>query len=210
MSREAFVYNGQAAQDKFILECLDYKRNGVFIEIGSNDPCNINNTWLLERDFGWRGIMVEYESRFLPLYKEKRGSSYYIIGDATEVDFKEEVARYNIPNVVDYLQIDLEVNNRSTLTTLENIERQLMDQYKFATVTFEHDIYIGDYFNTREISREIFKRNGYVCVATDICHKGCAFEDWYIHPELIDIKRVECLMDSVGLEYTDLIAKFNI
>ena len=59
---------------------------------------------------------------------------------------------------MDYLQIDLDVNNKSTLDTLMLLDQTVFDKYKFSTVTFENDIYTGDYFNTRELSREIFKK----------------------------------------------------
>ncbi len=53
------------------------------------------------------------------------------------------------PKNIDYLQIDLEVCNRSTLTTLELLDNTIFNEYKFATVTFEHYIYASDRFNTR-------------------------------------------------------------
>ncbi len=203
-------WNGQAGQDRFVLECLNYKRGGTFLEIGSNDPVKINNTYPLEVNYGWRGIMVEYEPRYLQSYKEKRPNSIYLIGDATEMDYAEEFRKAEMPRVVDYLQIDLEVHNRSTLDTLELVEKQLMDDYIFATVTFEHDIYRGNYFNTRATSREIFERHGYVRVASDVAHEKYPYEDWWVHPSAVDMSRVACLEGlAEGLEYTDILARFS-
>jgi hypothetical protein len=82
------------------------------------------------------------------------------------------------------------VNNRSTLDTLELLERTVFDKCKFATVAFGHDVYPGNHFNTREISRRIFAACGYVLLFTDVSlfHEGreCVFEDWYVHPELVN------------------------
>ena len=44
------MYLGQAQQDKFVLNVLNEKKNGYFLEIGSNHPININNTYLLEKN----------------------------------------------------------------------------------------------------------------------------------------------------------------
>ena len=56
-----------------------------------------------------------------------------------------------------------------------------MDKYKFATITFEHDIYHTNYLNTLLVSRKIFEDRGYVRVL-DINNKGInPYEDWYIH-----------------------------
>jgi hypothetical protein len=202
---------GQVGQDVFIRTVLKEKRNGVYVEIGTHDPVGINNTYPLESILGWRGILVEYDKSFENKYKETRPNSYVILEDATKVDWNYHFEKANIPNDVDYLQIDLEVNNRSTLTTLEELDRQVFDRVRFATVTFEHDIYSGDYFNTRAKSREIFQRRGYVRVFSDVQNipsntRTYPFEDWYVHPELVDmdfvntIKREESLPANIILD----------
>ena len=63
------MYLGQAEQDKFVLNVLQGKKNGYFLEIGSYDPIEINNSYLLETKYDWKGIMVEIDSKFLSLYK---------------------------------------------------------------------------------------------------------------------------------------------
>jgi hypothetical protein len=144
-------YNGQVGQDKFVLSILKNKKNGYFIEIGSNDPKLINNTFILEKDFNWSGIMVEYDSKWLSSYKDTRPNSIHVINDATKIDYKTLFATNKVPHNIDYLQIDLDVCNRSTLDTLELFNNTIFDIYKFATVTFEHDIYSGDHFTAGTI-----------------------------------------------------------
>jgi hypothetical protein len=183
-------YNGQVQQDRFILSILKQKRNGFFVEIGSHEPIYINNTYKLEKEFDWKGIMIEFDQRFLPLYKEHRPNSIHVINDATQIDYRDVFLKSDAPSNIDYLQIDLEVENSSTIKTLQLLDSQIFDNYKFATVTFEHDIYRGDYFSTRSLSREIFGRRGYVHVFTDVNHKNFPFEDWYVHPDLVDINHV--------------------
>lgn len=41
------------------MKCLDNKREGYFIDIGAHDGTSSNNTYLLERDYGWSGVCVE-------------------------------------------------------------------------------------------------------------------------------------------------------
>jgi hypothetical protein len=188
------MYNGQAQQDKFVIHALQGKRDGYFLEIGSNDPIHINNTYLLESNYNWKGIMVEYEPRFLPLYKEHRPNSIHIINDASQIVYKDVLETMNAPHAMDYLQIDLEEENGSTLRTLQNLDRNIFDTYTFATVTFEHDIYHSNKHNTREISREIFARRGYTPVFQDI-NNGIEFpyEDWYVHPTLVNTAYIQAL-----------------
>ncbi len=195
-------YNGQAEQDKFVLKVLNEKRNGYFLEIGSNDPIYINNTYILEKEYGWKGIMIEYNNYYLNSYKIIRPSSIHIIEDATKIDYKKIFKEENnMPLCLDYLQIDLDVVNKSTIDTLIKLDNEIFDIYKFATITFEHDIYQGDYFNTRMLSRDIFKKRGYISVFEDICNRDMSnnnlnpFEDWYVHPDLVDMNYINNLID---------------
>ena len=198
------MYLGQAEQDKFILNILKEKKNGYFLEIGSNHPININNTYLLETKYDWKGIMVEYQPDYLPQYKEHRPNSIHLINDATTIDYKSVLEAHNMPLSFDYLQIDLEANNGSTLKTLQKLDNEVFDTYKFATVTFEHDIYHTNFDNTRVKSREIFKKRGYICVFEDINnHNVYPYEDWYVQPDLVDMEYVNTLIESNKQYYMD-------
>ena len=42
-------FNGEAHQDKFVVNMLNGKKNGFFVEIGSYDPIYANNTYILEK-----------------------------------------------------------------------------------------------------------------------------------------------------------------
>ena len=198
------MYLGQAEQDKFVLNVLKNKKNGYFLEIGSNHPIDINNSYLLEKNYNWKGIMVEYDSKFLSLYKQHRPNSIHVINDATKVDYKNIFEQNNMPLNFDYLQIDLEANNGSTLKTLQKLDNEIFDTYKFATVTFEHDIYHTNFSNTRLESRNIFAKRGYICVFEDINNKGInPFEDWYVHPDLVDMNYVNNLIENNKTYYVN-------
>jgi hypothetical protein len=138
--------------------------------------------------------MIEQDHSFLPLYKTHRNNSIHIIHDATKIDYNKLFTFYNVPLEIDYLQVDLEVDNGSTIVTLLKLDQEIFDKYKFATITFEHDIYHSNFRETRKVSREIFKKRGYFCVFEDIFNLGgigpCPYEDWYVHPDLVDMEYV--------------------
>lgn len=190
----------QASQDLFYMTLLNYKQNGYFLEIGSNHPLTHNNTYLAESQYNWRGIMVEYDKGFEPLYKAHRPNSLHVLKDACKVDYRQILDENDFPTAMDYLQIDLDVENRSTLNVLELLNSTVFDKYTFATITFEHDIYTGDHFNTREQSRRIFRERGYTLLFHDVSvfwlGSFKAFEDWYIHPSLI--KGLEASAESLN------------
>ena len=49
----------QLKQDLFVLSELELKRGGFFVEFGATNGVDINNTWLMEKQFGWNGILAE-------------------------------------------------------------------------------------------------------------------------------------------------------
>ena len=199
----------QASQDIFVRILTKNKKNGTFLEIGSNDPITHNNSYVLESENNYKGILVEYDKSFEQAYKVHRKNSIYILNDAQKVNYREIVDSNNFPTEMDYLQIDLDVNNRSTLNTLELLNKTVFDRYKFATVTFEHDIYTGNYFNTQNISRQIFKERGYILVFPDISvfweGKYCKFEDWYVHKDLVSPDIINKIKSDVSLTHEEIV-----
>jgi hypothetical protein len=198
----------QASQDIFVRVLTQQKYNGTFLEIGSNDPIFHNNTYILEKEYNWKGIMVEYDSSFGESYKINRPNSIHILDDAQNVNYRNILDNNNFPENIDYLQIDLDVNNRSTLTTLEILDKTVFDKYKFATVTFEHDIYTGNWFNTHEISRQIFKDRGYILVFPDVSvfweGKYCKFEDWYVHKDLVSSDIINKIKSDISFSHEEI------
>ena len=104
---------------------------------------------------------------------------------------------------------DLEVSQNSTLQTLELLDQTVFKNYTFAVVTFEHDIYCGDLFSTRERSREIFSRNGYVRVFQDVKNYGNPYEDWYVYPSLVDMDFINKIKSEESLEWSEIIDSIN-
>ena len=49
----------QLRQDLFALATTGFGTGGYFVEFGATDGVDLNNTWLMEKDFGWTGILAE-------------------------------------------------------------------------------------------------------------------------------------------------------
>ena len=51
--------NSELKQDYFVLNMLNFKKGGYFVEFGSCNGLEFSNTLLLEKKFGWNGILAE-------------------------------------------------------------------------------------------------------------------------------------------------------
>lgn len=49
----------QLGQDLLVLSVLNLKRDGYFVEFGATNGVDLSNTYLLEKSFGWNGIVAE-------------------------------------------------------------------------------------------------------------------------------------------------------
>ena len=188
-------YNGQAEQDKFVCHILNNKVNGFFVEIGSHHPIVINNTYFLEMGLNWSGLMFELEERkFKNLYEQYRLNSNYIFGDAQVHDYISIFKKYKVPKIIDFLQLDIDPPVK-TMNLLKNLNSGVLNDYKFAIITFEHDYYRKQNNTPRIVSRKILNEKGYYLVFEDIAHKdpNRPYEDWYVHPDLVDMNYVKAL-----------------
>ena len=176
-------YNSQARenQDRFAVAVLDGKKNGTYVEVGGYLPIEWNNTFMLEKEFGWTGISLELFEKFSSQWNGLR-SNPCITCDATTIDLNSLIEENNLPKVIDFLQLDIDPA-ASTFKVLENID---FDKHSFRIITFEHDVYRGeDTIEIRNKSREILQGHGYTLLIPDVSHGDLKFEDWYIKEDLM-------------------------
>lgn len=169
----------QALQDIFVLTMLSGKQNGVYVEIGGSDPININNTYILEKTFGWKGLSFEIDEEIVDYYNSTRINKCICL-DATTADYSKIFKENNLPKHIDYLQVDIE----PAWQTLKSLKQVDLDTYRFSVITFETDAYQGNDAVIRQ-SRSILTDHGYQLVASNVKNLGNAFEDWYVDPQVV-------------------------
>jgi hypothetical protein len=176
----------ESYQDLFILSILKGKRRGTYLEIGSGHPFYGNNTALLEKDFGWTGISLDFSQSFVDQYYEKRQNAA-LLRDATQVDYVSLLESVDMSPEVDYLQIDCDPPEVS----FEILKKIPFEKYKFAVITFEHDAYQDDK-NIKEKARKLLRSFGYQLIFDEVSFDGeHSYEDWWVHPKLIDLSLYE-------------------
>ena len=190
--------HGQVYQDLFVLACLDGKRNGRYLEIGSAGPYYGNNTAVLEEQFGWYGVGIDFDEKFVKDYREKRKNPI-LQENALEVDYTSLLNELAVDGVVDYLQLDCEPSS----VTYDIMTKIPFDKFKFAVITYEHDHYLDKTKSYRHKSREFLTSRGYELVVSDVSPEGhSSFEDWYVHPDLVDRKIIDRMKDIISGDRT--------
>jgi hypothetical protein len=172
----AKTYFSQAGQDLFVLSMLENKSAGVYCEIGGAHPIESNNTFLLERHHGWRGVSVEFDESLAQVYNQTR-SNVCIQADATTLDYAALFKAHNFPTQIDYLSVDIDPASN----TFAALSRIPFDHYRFSVITYEHDSHLsGPEFMTR--SRDFLRDRGYQLVVQNVLCFGRDFEDWWVDP----------------------------
>lgn len=173
----------QVYQDMFVLSMLDGKENGTFLEVGGAKPYYGNNTALLEQQFGWRGVSIEFDESLANEYKEARPEVNMLCTDALGLDYSQVLNDNFDSNIIDYLQLDIEPHKN----TYECLLKVPFDTHKFRVITYEHDYYIDGSKSYRGKSRKFLEEQGYIMVIGNLSPDGkSCFEDWWVHPELVD------------------------
>lgn len=190
--------HSQALQDMFVLYCHDGKRNGTYLEVGSAYPYYTNNTALLEQ-FGWRGVGLELNDDMIENYNQFRKNKSLKI-NALEADYDALLKEYCGTTDIDYLQLDIKTSS----DTYEALKRIPFDKYRFAVITYEHDDYVDTTQSFKQKARDYLWSKGYALAIPDVSPvDGYSFEDWWIHPDLIDINRVWSINRIADLEWGD-------
>jgi len=196
-------YYSQACQDLFVLIMNEFKNDGYYLEIGAGDPIESSNTFLLENEFNWKGCSIEYNQHLNERFNEIRRNKS-IMADATKINYAEILESSGFPRNIQYLSLDID--------PAENTYKALLkipfDKYKFNVITYEHDKYTSGIEYMKK-SREYLKSKGYHLLSENVHVFGRDFEDWYLHPELIN-QRDDLLkhFQTKGEEFSEIITRY--
>lgn len=169
-------FYSQAGQDAFVASVLSEKTEGFYLEVGAGDPIDSSNTYLLEKDYKWRGVSLEADGPLVALWASKRANRV-LEADALRFDFLSRLSELGAPTQIDYLSLDIEPA-KNTYEVLRRIPHQ---SYRFSVITFEHDRYqSGSHYMA--MSRSLLRSMGYQLVVANVKVFGKDFEDWWVDP----------------------------
>lgn len=201
-------------QDLFVLSLLNGKQFGTYLEIGSHHPIEVNNTYLLESMYKWKGVSFELDPYMSEMFRQKRRNPI-IEGDALAVDYEKIIQDNNFGDVIDYLSVDIEPPE-GTLKVLKMLPHSTV---KFRVITFEHcGGCVPEGPRLREESRKFLYSLGYELVVPDAGNEvnpgnpnsAISIEDWWYHPDLVDAELVDTLKIASGRPISSRMTVYNL
>jgi FkbM family methyltransferase len=196
-------------QDMFVLNELNFKNNGYFVEFGSADGILSSNTYLLEKKFNWKGILVEpckiwhrelFKNRGCIIdnsivwkdsiskltFQETNPPGLSTIKNFSNSDliYCEALNTYDVATIsLDDLLIKYNAPKIIDYLSIdtEGSEFDILNNFNFNNYQFRVITCEHNFTKNRELIYKLLINNGYIRKYTEISK----VDDWYINPKII-------------------------
>lgn len=199
----------QIKQDLFVLSELGFKHNGYFVEFGATNGVDLSNTYLLEKKFGWLGIVAEpLKSKYGELIRnrnchieekcvwrssgellkflEANDQDYSTIFEYHDKDLHHQIRKNGLVSEVETISLNdlLEKYNAPRLIDYlsidtEGSEYEILNNFDFEKYHFRVITCEHNHTNQRESIYELLTNFGYKRKYEHLS----LFDDWYIGPK---------------------------
>jgi FkbM family methyltransferase len=202
----------QLRQDLFVLSQLRFKSNGYFVEFGATNGIDLSNTYLLEKEFGWTGILAEPAKCWHSSLETNRRAHIekkcvWRSSNSTLAFNESKLAE--LSTIAHFSNLDLHRASRSGVTynvdtislndlldkykaprhidylsiDTEGSEFEILEQLDFSTWSFEVITCEHNFGDMRQKIYLLLSRHGYTRVFEDIS----LWDDWYVKSESLSI-----------------------
>ena len=208
----ATLSKSQIRQDLFVLTAMDFKRGGYFVEFGATDGCSLSNSYLLETEFGWTGILAEPARMWQQELRANRTSNISTACVWSESGCKVEFSEVSIPELSTanaYIGVDSHANSRKisksylvdtiSLNDLllefnapslidylsidtEGSEFLILSNLNFSKWNFQVITVEHNFTDQRMEIYDLLTSHGY----KRVCLEVSQFDDWYLSAELAE------------------------
>jgi len=201
----------QIRQDLFVLSQLNFKKNGYFVEFGATNGVTLSNTYLLEKEFGWTGILAEPAICWHDDLKKNRNAKIEtrcVWKDSSSTVNFNEIAEYSTIN--SYSDKDRHKERRKkgntydvkTISLNELLEKheapvdidylsidtegsefEILNNFDFSKHSFKVITCEHNFTPMRGKIFELLVKNGYVRKLEKISD----FDDWYVRLDVASV-----------------------
>ena len=196
----------QLGQDILALTVSGLDKPGFFVEFGASDGVALSNSHMLEKHFGWTGVLCEPSTAWHEALKQNRSCSidtrcvYSVSGE--KISFSENylgelsaITAYAEPNASGILKRTTSFYEVETISLLdllkehnapkfvdflsidtEGSEFEILKSFDFQSYRFGAICVEHNFADTREKINKLLLANGYVQIHPDLSD----FDDWYV------------------------------
>jgi len=196
----------QLGQDILALTVAGVEKPGFFVEFGAADGVALSNSYLLEKHFGWSGILCEPSTGWHEALKKNRSCIidtrcvYSLSGE--KISFSENylgelsaITVYAEPNANGVLRRTTSTYEVETVSLLDLLEAhhapkfvdflsidtegsefEILKNFDFQSYRFGAICVEHNFADTRDEINKLLTSNGYVQVHSDLSE----FDDWYV------------------------------
>ncbi len=116
--------------DSLLEPYLDTAGPGYYVELGANDGVNQSNTYFLEKEFGWHGLLIEPSlNRYLELIRNRDPRNAFACAACVPFDYEHEFVRLTYANLMTV--------SKGLPTDLPNPDDHLRDGRRFLGSDYE-------------------------------------------------------------------------
>lgn len=196
----------QLRQDLFVLSKFNFKKNGFFVEFGATNGVTLSNTYLLEKEFDWKGVLSEPARCWRANLEKNRSAAkeFDCVWSSTgqkllfnEVDYAElstiesysngdrhfferrRGSKYEVSTIslADMLRKNNAPRDIEYLSIdTEGSEYEILSAFPFSEFTIRVITVEHNFTENRAKIHALLTSNGYVRVHENISK----FDDWYI------------------------------
>jgi len=200
----------QLRQDLFVLSTLCFKQNGFFVEFGAADGVVSSNTYLLEKDHDWTGILAEPARIWHKRLRENRSSLIETDcvwrNSGSTLSFNEvQTAEHSTIESFNSSDMHRQLRQHGTTYSVKTIslvdllrkhsappiidylsidtegsEYDILSSFDFSSYRFRVITCEHNFMPAREQILALLTRNGYSRTLT----KFSQYDDWYFDAEL--------------------------
>ena len=196
----------QLRQDLFVLHHLKFQRNGFFVEFGATNGLDLSNTFLLESEYGWNGILAEpakiwhnelYKNRkcfiddncvwsesnmsltFNETKEPELGTINSFSSNDNHAQARNDGKLYQV-NTISLIDLLIKYNAPSNIDYLsidtEGSEFNILKNFDFDKYSFNVITCEHNYSPMRDELFKLLSNKGYIRVFENLS----LFDDWYI------------------------------
>jgi len=205
-SRCAVASKSQNAQDLLVLYLLEFKRDGFFVEFGATDGVELSNTFILEKNFNWGGILSEPARIWRSRLVSSRNSfiDFRCVDSVSgkRIEFSQTKSFATHSGISEFMEKEIKTAKRYRVETVslldlldhycaptvidylsidtEGSEFSIMENYDFSKYRFRIVTIEHNLRQDADKLKELFIHNGYFHVFQELSD----VEHWFVDEEL--------------------------